>query len=192
MVDDLQKIYDFFDLYYNCDKKTLRELSEDTAHHCYLVSDLSEAFDFDSIKNKCVRSDIASADALYFGENDKLILIEFKNGNNIGRFRAECKTKGIHSKVILRYILSYLNSCMCLSNIKLYYVVVINSTSAGLPSSAYGRALASRLPSIEQSNFIRYLTPDLIGVSVMGQSEYFDNVDVWVDTQFTNNLTTLS
>lgn len=192
MIDDLQKIYDFFDLYYNDDKKTMEKLSEDMEHHCYLVSDLSNAFDFDSIKNKCVKSNIASADALYFGKNDKLLLIEFKNGNKIRSFRAKCKTKGIHSKVILRYILSYLDSCVCLSNIKLYYIVVINSTSAGLPSSAYGRALASRLPSTEQSNFIRYLTPDLTEVPVMGQSEYYDNVDVWVDTQFTNNLTALS
>ena len=191
MVDDLQKIYDFFDLYYNCNKKTLRELSEDTAHHCYLVSDLSEAFDFDSIKNQCVKSDIASADALYFGKKDKLLLVEFKNGNNIKNFRAKCKIKGIHSKIILRYILSYLNSCVSVSNIKFYYIIVINSTSAGLPSSGYGRALASRLPLKKQSEFIAYLTPGLTKVSVMGQSEYYDKVDVWVDTQFTNNLTAI-
>lgn len=189
MVDDLQKIYDFFNLYYNDDKTTMKELSKDAEHNCYLVSDLSEAFNFDSIKKKCVRSDIASADALYFGKNDKLFLIEFKNGNKIKTFRSECKTKGIHSKVILRYILSYLNLSVNLSNIKLHYVVVINSTSAGLPSSAYGAALASRLPSNNQTKFISYLTPELIGVPVLGQLEYYDNVDVWVDIQFPKKLT---
>lgn len=191
MIDDLQKILNFFNIYYSHDKKTLRDLSEDTAQHCYLVSDLSEAFDFDSIKNQCVKSDIASADALYFGKKDKLLLVEFKNGNNIKNFRAKCKIKGIHSKIILRYILSYLNSCVSVSNIKFYYIVVINSTSAGLPSSGYGRALASRLPLKKQSEFIAYLTPGLTKVSVMGQSEYYDKVDVWVDTQFTNNLTAI-
>lgn len=188
MVNDLQNIFNFFNLYYGSDIKTLKDLSEDKTQHCYLVTDLSNAFDFDSIKTKCVESNIASADALYFGKNDTLLFIEFKNGNNIKSFRSHCRKKGVHSKVIFKYILSYLTSCVNLANINLHYVVVINSTSAGLPSTAYGVALASRLSSTNQQNFIKYLTSRLTGITLMGQSEYYDKVDVWIDTQFSNNL----
>lgn len=185
-----QEIYNFFNLHY-CDyKKEFTDLSFDNVHNHYLVNDTHTAFDFDSLKLHCYMDDFKSADALYFGVNNKncLYFIEFKNGNKIKNFRNDCKIKGIHSKIILRFILSYLNLGVNLSNLKIHYIIVINSTSAGTPSFSLGVALASRCQNPNSQMLINYLKPKLTNCKIMDTPEFYDNIEVWLDTQFTEKI----
>lgn len=70
---------------FSTNKKTLKELSEDTKNKKYMTESNIEAYDFDIIKekyeenNNCNKNGLCSVDAILFNK-DTLLLIEFKNG----------------------------------------------------------------------------------------------------------------
>lgn len=188
MTSDVKTSYDFFVKYCSSCLSTMTQLSLDSINGVNLVNDSTQAFDFDLIKNMYFDENVKSADALYFTQKDTILLIEFKNGNKIKSFRADCKTKGKHSKIIFRYIMSYNDSKINLDNIKFKYIVVINSTAAGLPSTSLSVSYARRCRSYIKDQFCSYLVSDLVNKNIFGTLEYYNSIDVWVSNVFASEL----
>lgn len=188
MTSDVKTSYDFFVKYCSSCLSTMTQLSHDSANGIYLVNDSTPAFNFDRIKDMCFDKNVKSADALYFTQNDTILLIEFKNGNKIKSFRDDCKTKGKHSKIIFRCIMSYNDSKTNLDNIKFKYVVVINSSAAGLPSTSLSVSYARRCRSHIKDQFCSFLVSNLVNQNIFGTQEYYDSIDIWVSNMFTPEL----
>ena len=188
MTSDVKTSYDFFVKYCSSCLSTMTQLSQDSANGVYLVNDSTPAFNFDRIKDMYFDENVKSADALYFTQKDTILLIEFKNGNKIKSFKKNCRIKGKHSKIIFRYIMSYIGSKINLDNIKFKYVVVINSTSAGLPSTSLGVGYAKRCKPYTKTQFYSSLVSNLVNQNIFGTQEYYDSIDIWVSNMFTPEL----
>lgn len=80
-------------------RKSLKELSEDTANSEYMTESTMEAIDFDTVKESYTRklklpmSNAFSVDAILCKDN-KIIFIEFKNG-----FMEKATIQNVHDKV---------------------------------------------------------------------------------------------
>lgn len=66
-------------------KTTLREASKDDSSDLYMTESFLEVVNFDKVKEEYIRGmklayTPCSSDALYYGEDDKVYFIEFKNG----------------------------------------------------------------------------------------------------------------
>lgn len=188
MTSDVKASYDFFVRYCGSCINTMAQLSQDSTNGVCLVNDSTPAFDFDLIKNTYFDENVKSADALYFTQKDTILLIEFKNGNKIGTFKADCRTKGKHSKIIFRYIMSYIGSKINLDYIKFKYIVVINSTAAGLPSTSLSVSYAKHCKPCTKDQFYSFLVSNLVNKNIFGAQEYYDSIDIWVSNMFTTEL----
>lgn len=80
-------------------RKSLKELSEDTANSEYMTESTMEAIDFDTVKESYTRklklpmTNAFSVDAILCKDN-KIIFIEFKNG-----FMEKATIQNVHDKV---------------------------------------------------------------------------------------------
>lgn len=156
-----------------------------------LVSDITETYNFDSISNdiykpKCHKS----SDALYLKE--ELYLIEFKNG-----FPGNNRTyKEIKNSIIAKISTSlhtlekviFAGANVDTNNLKRNYILVLNSTSLGVPITAVAIAMAKlsgELPSEKgiYSALCNYELP-----FYESNRLFYDKIIILNDINFSKNL----
>lgn len=162
----------------------------------YLVSSDIKAFNFDGItklfcKKNC-KQGIKSADGLYFSKT--IYFVEFKSGIKAGNnyndtYIEDCIDKAIdtlntHEKIVKEYRGDEIQ----INNLQHDYIVVMNSSSDGTPSKAFGLALAK----------VSKILPELISKLNDGIREKqkdllckFTNIDIWNDIYFDKNVCNL-
>lgn len=187
MSPEIQKIDEFFSQHFI--KKTFKDLSYDDSNDVHLVQNETEAYAFDKIKDQLTNKGMCSADALYFSDGDFVNFIEFKNGNIDEKTIANCKYKGVDSKKIFRFLLTYTKyRDIDFTKVKYKYVVVINSTKNGQPSTALSISMASIAGGEIKEKLLNYLLPKLKGMNFLGVKEFYDELDAWTDVEFDNKI----
>lgn len=109
-------------------RKSLKELSEDTANSEYMTESTMEAIDFDTVKESYTRklklpmTNAFSVDAILCKDN-KIIFIEFKNG-----FMEKATIQNVHNKVrdSLLILNAITNINVCTTQKEAEFILVYN------------------------------------------------------------------
>ncbi len=185
MNTEVQKIKDFLFKYFKEYRRTMKELSYDSANDEYLVDSPVKGFMFDKMKEYLLKSEVCSVDALYPGHDEYINFIEFKNGKNINNFKKNCMRSGKDSKFLYRIIMSYSDyKEIDFSQVKYRFITVIDATSNGRPSTAYGVAMARHAQKGKEKELLSYLIPGVTDITIMGQTEFYDDVQIWTSYDF--------
>ena len=189
MTSELQKIYYTYKNNQKFSMDSMSQLSRDTNNNVNLVSDSTQAFDFDGVTkqlNKSKPSRPTSVDALYI--NNKISFIEFKRGYKPSGYYNDKYMENIikSAKDSLNTHKDYLSKFpdITYSNSYNTLVAVINSGKDGRPSTAFGEALANRA-SIE-SSLMSKLKSDLM--KSFSGGIYYSFIYVWNDINFSDGL----
>ncbi len=187
---EIQKIENLYRKFFSNYIDSLKNLSFDTANNIPLVQSMAQAYNFDKIKiDLYQKHQPTSADALYF--NNKIAFIEFKagfkpKGKNNSKYKKNCKNSANDSIKIHNEFLKNNPINVNYSMIKTIFIVVINSSKNGKPSSAYAQTLASSAKL--EANLKIELEKKFSEKYIANKDTVYSEVDVWNDVNFDTKL----
>jgi len=97
-IEKLKNLADFRDF-----KRPLKDVSKDENSGVFVTESMLQCIDFDAVAKKYVKkknaNQLNSCDALFFGDEEHLLFIEFKNGSLSGDDKARDK-RGLEFKMV--------------------------------------------------------------------------------------------